>query len=61
MNSSLGLGHGMAMPLHSLEPGSVGAWLAVPQTQRRSDEYLACLHRIVLALHFDPNAPYPSP
>ncbi len=32
--SSLGLGHGMAMSLQSLEPGSVGAWLAVPQTQR---------------------------
>ena len=30
----LGLGHGMARPLQSLEPGSVGAWLAVPQTQR---------------------------
>jgi hypothetical protein len=25
-----------AKPLRSLEPGSVGAWLAVPQTQRRS-------------------------
>ena len=33
-SSSLGLGHGMAMPLQSLEPGFVGAWLAVPQTQR---------------------------
>jgi hypothetical protein len=31
--SSLGLGHGMAMPLRFLEPGYVGAWLAVPQTQ----------------------------
>ena len=28
--SSLDLGHGMAMSLQSLEPGSVGAWLAVP-------------------------------
>ncbi len=33
IDSSLGLGHGMAIPLHSLEPGSVGEWLAVPQTQ----------------------------
>jgi hypothetical protein len=31
--SSLGLGHGMAMSLRFLKPGSVGAWLAVPQTQ----------------------------
>ncbi len=44
----------MAMSLHSLEPGlckpgSVGAWLAVPQTQRGGDEYLADLRRRLLA------------
>ncbi len=32
MDFSLGLGHGMAMPLQSLEPRSVGEWLNVPQT-----------------------------
>ena len=39
IDASLGFGHGMAMPLQSLEPGSVGARLAVPQTQREGMEY----------------------
>jgi hypothetical protein len=29
-----------AKPLRSLEPGSVGAWHAVPQTQRRDPKWL---------------------
>ena len=38
----------MAMPLQSLKPGSVGAWLAVPQTQRAGIEYLDYLSRRLL-------------
>ena len=38
------------MPLHFLEPGSVGAWHAVPQTQRRGSEYLTYSHRIAVEI-----------
>ena len=36
------------MPLQSLEPGFVGAWHAVPQTQRRGSKYLDYLRRMIL-------------
>ena len=39
------------MPLRSLEPGFVGAWHAVPHTQRRSSKYLDYLRRMILAYH----------
>ncbi len=38
--SSLSLGHGMAMPLQIRVSETVGAWLAVPKTQRGGVESL---------------------